>query len=186
MATDDPIMASVAGRYASALFELASAENKVTEVEAELISFDTLVHESSDLRFLVRSPVFSADDQYKAISAILDKAGMGALAANFLRVVATNRRLFAVSDIIRAYRQLAAHARGEAEADVVSATPLTDVQLDELGKTLRIAVGKEVKIHTRVDPALLGGLIVKFGSRMFDSSIATKLNSLKNRMKEVR
>ena len=186
MATDDPIMASVAGRYASALFELAGEQNKTAEVERDLTSFLSMIEESTDLQRLVRSPVFSADEQLKAVSAIVEKAGMGALASNFLQLIARNRRMFAVTDMIAAFRQMAARARGEVEAEVATAVSLTDAQLTQLNDTLKAAVGKDVKITTRVDPALLGGLVVKVGSRMIDNSLATKLNSLKSRMKEVR
>ncbi|MFM1816654.1 MAG: hypothetical protein RLZ98_3349 [Pseudomonadota bacterium] len=186
VATDDPIMASVAGRYASALFDLATEQNQTVAVERDLTSFQALLEESEDLRRLVRSPVFSTDEQSKAIAAIVDKAGAGELTSNFLRLIARNRRLFALPDMIRAYRSMAARARGEVDADVASAVPLTEQQLIQLTDTLKAAVGKDVKIHTRVDPSLLGGLVVKVGSRMIDSSLATKLNSLKTRMKEVR
>lgn len=186
MATDDPIMASVAGRYASALFDLATEQSGTADVERELASFQALIDQSADLRRLVRSPVFSADDQLKAISALVERGGMGTLAANFLRVLARNRRLFVVSDVIRAYRQLSARARGEVDAEVATAISLTEAQLAQLSDTLKAAVGKDVRINTRVDPSLLGGLVVKVGSRMIDSSLKTKLNSLKTRMKEVR
>lgn len=187
MATDDPMMATVAGRYASALFELASEQKQVAEVETALGQFETLVDGSDDLRRLVRSPVFSADDQVKAINAVLARAGIGGLAGNFLRLIAKNRRLFAVRDMIRGYRMLAARERGEVEAEVTSAFPLSQAQLDALRDQLRASVGgKPVTMSTRVDPGILGGLIVKMGSRMVDSSIRTKLVSLKTRLKEVR
>ena len=185
VATDDPIMASVAGRYASALFELATEQNQTSEVERDLTAFQALIDESADLLRLVRSPIFSADDQLKAIKAIVEKAGVSALTANFLQVIARNRRLFALPDMIKAYRQMAAQARGEVDADVASAVELSEQQLTKLSDTLKAAVGKDVRIHTRVDPSLLGGLVVKVGSRMIDNSLATKLNSLKTRMKEV-
>ncbi len=187
MATEDPIMASVAGRYASALFELATEQKQVGEVETALGKFQALVDGSPDLQRLVVSPVFSADDQVKAVSAILAKAGIGGLAGNFLRLIARNRRLFSALDMIKSFRSLAAKARGEVEADVVTAFPLTDAQLSALNDTLRASVGgKQVKMQTRVDPSLLGGLVVKMGSRMVDSSLRTKLAMLKTRLKEVR
>ncbi|CAN0392243.1 unnamed protein product, partial [Phaeothamnion confervicola] len=187
VATEDPIMASVAGRYASALFELATESNQIAEVEATLGRFQALVDGSPDLQRLVRSPVFSADEQVKAVGAILSKAGIGGLGANFLQLIARNRRLFAASDMIKSYRSLAARARGEVAAEVASAFPLTDAQLAALNDTLRASVGgKQVKMDTRVDPGLLGGLVVKMGSRMVDSSLRTKLAMLKTRLKEVR
>lgn len=185
VATDEPIMASVAGRYASALFELAEEQRQLAEVEQDLIEFQKLLDDSEDLRRLVRSPVFSSDEQLAAISAVLERVGIGGLAANFLKLAARNRRLFAVSDMIRAFRTMCAKARGEVEADVASAFPLKDDQMKALKDALRASVGKDVQINLRVDPALLGGLVVKIGSRMIDSSLRTKLNSLKIRMKEV-
>lgn len=185
MATDNPIMASMAGRYATALFDLAGEQRQVADVEADLVKFEQLLNLSEDLRRLVRSPVFSADDQTKAIGAVLDKAGIGGLTANFFRLIARNRRLFAAPDMIKAFRSLAARARGEAQAEVVSAQALSDQQMQQLKDSLRASVGKDVQITAKVDPALLGGLVVKIGSRMIDSSLRTKLNSLKNAMKEV-
>lgn len=185
MATDNPIMASMAGRYATALFDLAGEQRQMVEVEADLVKFEQLLDLSDDLRRLVKSPVFSADDQTKAIGAVLDKAGIGGLTANFFRLIARNRRLFAAPDMIKAFRSLAARARGEVQAEVVSAQALSDQQMQQLKDSLRASVGKDVQITAKVDPALLGGLVVKIGSRMIDSSLRTKLNSLKNAMKEV-
>jgi F-type H+-transporting ATPase subunit delta len=185
VATDNPVMASMAGRYATALFDLAGEQRQLADVEANLVEFEKLLDASEDLRRLVRSPVFSADEQTKAIGAILDKAGIGGLTANFFRLIARNRRLFAASDMIKAFRSLAARARGEAQAEVVSAQALSDQQMQQLKDSLRASVGKDVQITAKVDPALLGGLVVKVGSRMIDSSLRTKLNSLKNAMKEV-
>ena len=186
MASDEPIMASVAGRYASALFELASEERQVADVEKKLNDFQGLLDGSADLQRLVRSPVFSAEDQRRALSAVLDRAGIGGLAGNFLRLIAKNRRLFAVPDMIKAFRALTARARGEVEAEVTSAFALKDGQVEALKEALRASAGKDVQLDLRVDPALIGGLIVKLGSRMIDSSLRTKLNTLKVRMKEVR
>ena len=187
MATEDPMMASAAGRYASALFELATEQNKVAEVEQMLSRFQAMLDDSADLRRLVRSPVFSAEDQVKALQAVLDKAQISGLAGNFLQLIARNRRLFAVADMIKSYRALAAKARGEVAAEVTSAFPLTEAQLNALKDTLRASVGgKQVQVATRVDPALMGGLVVKMGSRMVDSSLRTKLATLKTRLKEVR
>lgn len=185
VATDEPIMAGVAGRYASALFELAEEERQLAQVEQDLTSFQQLLDESEDLRRLVRSPVFSSDEQLAAISAVLDRVGIGGLAANFLKLVTRNRRLFAVPDIIKAFRGMCARARGEIEADVASAFPLKDEQMQALKEALKASVGKDVQVRLKVDPSLLGGLVVKIGSRMIDSSLSTKLNSLKIRMKEV-
>ena len=187
MAGKDPIIAGMAGRYATALFELA-LENKATDaVKADLDRFDALIAESPDLNRLVRSPVFDADEQMRALSAILDKAGIKGLSANFLRVITTNRRLFAVRDMIRGYRTLLAHHRGEVTAQVTVAEPLGDKNVDALKTALKsVTGGKEIDLEVKLDPAIIGGLIVKVGSRMVDSSLRTKLNAIKIAMKEAR
>lgn len=176
-------MAGVAGRYASALFELASEQNKVAAVDADLMKFQGLYDESADLARMVRSPVISADDQGKAVATILSKVGASDLTINFFKLLAKNRRLFAAPDMIRAFRALAAKARGEVTADVSSAVALNDAQITELKQVLKASVGKDVTLSTRVDPSLLGGLVVKLGSRMIDSSLRTKLSGLKVAMK---
>lgn len=186
MATDDPMMASVAGRYAAALFDLAGESNKVSEVEADLGKIQSLLDMSEDLRRLVKSPLYKAGDQSAAISAVLAKAGIGSVAANFVKLIARNRRLFALEDMIKGFRTLAAKSRGETSAEVSSAVALSDEQVAELKATLKAAVGKDVQLDTRVDPSLLGGLVVRVGSRMIDSSLRTKLANLKTSLKEAR
>lgn len=178
MATEEPIVAGVAGRYAAALFDLAREQNIISEVEQDLAKFQQLYDESAELRRLVRSPVIAAEDQARALEAVLGKAETGGLAKNFFALVARNRRLFAAPDMVRAFRALAAKARGEVTADVQSAHPLTDAQAEALKAALKASVGKDVTLQTRVDPSLIGGLVVKLGSRMVDSSIKTKLQSL--------
>ncbi|MEO0672517.1 MAG: F0F1 ATP synthase subunit delta [Pseudomonadota bacterium] len=173
------------GRYASALFELSKEQNQLEAVEADLVSFESLIDDSDDLKRLVRSPVYSAEDQLRALSAVLDKAGLSSLAGNFLKLIARNRRLFAVEGMIKIFRDLAARDRGEVQADVTSATPLSDEQIESLKAKLKASIGQDVQLNTRVDPSVLGGLIVKVGSRMIDSSLRTKLATLKMRMKEV-
>jgi len=178
------MMASMAGRYASALFELARDQRQLPEVERDLAAFQAMLDASEDLRRLVRSPVISAEEQVRALAALLERFGIGGLAANFVKLVARNRRLFAVGDILKSFRALLARERGEVSAEVASAHPLTPEQLQLLSDTLRASVGgKKVKIDTRVDPNLLGGLVVKVGSRMIDSSLRTKLDNLKLAMK---
>ncbi len=179
------MMASVAGRYAAALFEIAKDEKQLAQVEADVVAFQGLLGESEDLRRLVRSPVISADDQAKAIGAVLAKAGSAPLTANFFKLIARSRRLFAVGDMLKNFRMLTARERGEVSADVASAHPLSADQMTALKDALRLQVGKDVQINTRVDPNLLGGLVVKVGSRMVDSSLRTKLNNLKVAMKGV-
>jgi F-type H+-transporting ATPase subunit delta len=178
-------MASMAGRYAAALFELAKEQKQLPQVESDVKTFQGMLDASDDLRRLVRSPVISAENQAKALSAVLDKAGIAGLTANFLRLIARNRRLFAVTDMLKNFRALLARERGEVSADVASAHPLTPDQMTALKDALRVQVGKDVQINTRVDPSLLGGLIVKVGSRMIDSSLRTKLNNLKVAMKGI-
>jgi F-type H+-transporting ATPase subunit delta len=167
------------------LFELAQEQSQLQPVENDLNSIQAMLDESSDLMRMVRSPVFSADDQLKALDALLGQAGIGGLALNFVKLIVRNRRLFALPDMIKAFRTLAAGARGEVEADVASATALNDSQLQALKETLKASIGKDVQINASVDPSLLGGLVVKVGSRMIDSSLRTKLSTLKLRMKEV-
>ncbi|MCB1503908.1 MAG: F0F1 ATP synthase subunit delta [Hyphomicrobiaceae bacterium] len=179
VATDDPMMASVAGRYAAALFDLAQENNQQADVESDLGKFQALLDMSDDLSRLVKSPLYSADEQGAAIEKVASAAGIGAITTNFLKLIARNRRLFAVDDMIRAYRTLAARGRDEVTAEVTSAVTLNDEQVAQLKETLKASVGKEVQLATRVDPSLLGGLIVKIGSRMVDSSLKTKLSNLR-------
>lgn len=187
VAGKDPIISGMAGRYGNALFELALENKAVDAVKADLDRFDAMIADSSDLNRLVRSPVFDADSQLRALAAILDKAGIKGLAANFLRVITTNRRLFAVRDMIRAYRVLAARHKGEVTAEVTVAEPLSDKNLDALRDALKsVTGGKEIDFDVKVEPAIIGGLIVKVGSRMVDSSLRTKLNAIKIAMKEAR
>jgi F-type H+-transporting ATPase subunit delta len=184
VAAEDPSVSGVSGRYATALFELAREEKSIDAVKADLDRFTALLKESEDLKRLVRSPVFAADVQLKALSAVLDKAGISGISANFLRVLTSNRRLFAVNDVIRAFRALVAKFKGEATAEVTVAEALSDKNLDALKTALKSVTGKDVALDVNVDPSIIGGLVVKLGSRMVDSSLRTKLNSIKNAMKE--
>ena len=187
MAGKDPIISGMAGRYGNALFELARDSKAVDAVKADLERFDALIADNPDLNRMVRSPVFGADEQLRALAAILDKAGIKGLAANFLRVITTNRRLFAVRDMIRAYRVLAARQKGEVTAEVTVAEPLSDKNIGALKDALKsVTGGKDIDLDMNVDPAIIGGLIVKVGSRMVDSSLRTKLNAIKFAMKEAR
>ncbi|HWZ39693.1 MAG TPA: F0F1 ATP synthase subunit delta [Bradyrhizobium sp.] len=184
MAAEDPSVSGVSGRYATALFELARDEKSIDAVKADLDRFEALLSESADLKRLVRSPVFAAEVQLKALSAVLDKAEITGISANFLKVLTANRRLFAVSDVIRAFRALVAKFRGEATADITVAEPLSEKNLDALKAALKVVSGKDVTLNVNVDPSIIGGLVVKLGSRMVDSSLRTKLNSIKHAMKE--
>lgn len=186
MAGEESIVSGVAGRYATALFDLASESNAVEAVERDLDRFAALVDASPDLERLVRNPIYTADEQARALRAVLDRAGIGGLTANFLGIVARNRRLFAVIGMVAAYKALAAQRRGETKADVTSAEPLSDTQVEALKEALRAVTGRDVTLATRVDPALIGGLVVRVGSRQIDTSLRTRLNGLKIAMKGLR
>lgn len=173
------VTGGVAGRYASALFELAREQNELDAVERDLGKFQAMLDQSPDLKRLVNSPAFAAEDQQRALKAVMDWASVGATTSNFLSVVARNRRLFAAEDMIKSFRQQLALHRGEMAAEVQSAMPLSDAQLAALKDKLKASYGKDVRLATKVDPSLLGGLVVKVGSRMFDSSLRTKLMNLK-------
>jgi F-type H+-transporting ATPase subunit delta len=174
----------MSGRYATALFELARDEKSIDAVKADLDKFAAMLADSADLARLVRSPVFSADIQGKALAAVLEKAGITGITANFLNVLTANRRLFAINDVTRGFRALVAKFKGEATADVTVAEPLSDKNLDALKTALKSVTGKDVALNVKIDPSIIGGLVVKLGSRMVDSSLRTKLNSIKHAMKE--
>lgn len=185
MADTSQLISGVAERYASSLFELAQESGSIDKVSSDLDRFQALLDESEDLRRLVASPVFSAEDQQKAVTAIAAKAGISGLVGNFLKVVAGNRRLFALQGMVRAFRVIAAEHRGEITAEVTSAHALTAAQETELKSALKGVTGKDVAVAVKVDPSILGGLIVKVGSRQIDTSLRTKLSTLKLALKEV-
>lgn len=173
----------MSGRYALALYDLATENKAVAEVAKALTTFQGLITESADLKRLMNSPVFKAEDQMAAVSALADKAGISGLALNFLHVMGANRRLAAVPGAIAAFHALVADAKGETTAEVTSAEKLSAKQLAELKAALKAATGTDVLLETKIDSSILGGLIVKVGSRMVDNSLLTKLNSLKVAMK---
>jgi F-type H+-transporting ATPase subunit delta len=185
VAGENPNVSGVAGRYATALFELALESDAIDSVRADLAGFQALLAESPELTRLVRSPVFTADVQEKALAAVLEKAEIGGIAANFLKVVAGNRRLFAAGDIIKGFGALVARHKGEVTAEVTVAEPLSDARLAEMKDALNAVTGKDVMVDVKVDPAIIGGLVVKLGSRMIDTSLRSKLQALKHAMKEV-
>ncbi len=174
----------LAGRYATALFGLAESKKLLDRVAKDLGQLGKMIRESDDLTRLIRSPVISREDQGRAIAAVLKKAKMSELTRRFVGVVAGNRRLFALPPMISAYQAMLASRRGEATAEVVSAKPLTKTQQNKIGRALKKAIGSKVAIDARVDAGLLGGLVVKVGSRMVDSSLRTKLQQLGFAMKE--
>jgi F-type H+-transporting ATPase subunit delta len=182
---DEPTTVSgVANRYASALFELAREEDALDAVAVELNRFRALLAESDDLLRLVRSPVFGADEQTRAISAVLEKAEISGLASNLIKVAATNRRLFVVPEMIVGFQRRLAKERGEISASVTSAEPLSAEQIKAVKSALKEAIGKDALLDENVDPTLIGGLIVQVGSRMIDTSLRTKLDAMKYAMKE--
>ena len=178
-------VSGVAGRYATALFELASEAKTVDAVATDLDSFNALIAESVDLKRLIESPAFSAQDQVAAVTALLAKAGISGLAANFIGLVASKRRLFALPGMIQGYKNLVAEARGIVSAEVTVAEAPSAKRLDDIKAALKGVAGKDVDVAIKVDPALIGGLVVKMGSRMVDASLKTKLNSIRLAMKEV-
>jgi len=171
------------GRYATALFELTQEAKCLDQVAGDLDQFAAMLDESEDLERLVKSPAFAAEDQVRALDALFAKAGIKGLAANFIRLAARNRRLFAITDMIAAFRALRAAQRGEIAAEVTSAEKLSASQVARLKAELKAAAGSDIVLTEKVDSTILGGLIVKVGSRMVDSSLATKLNNLKVAMK---
>lgn len=183
MATDQINTASMPGRYASALFDLAKEQDVVAQIETDLTLFGELLDGSEDLRRMVASPVIAAGDQSRALAAVLNATEIKGLTANFLQLIARNRRLFAAPQMIKAFKALAAADRGEITAEVTTAQALSDEQTAALKQTLKDSVGKDVKLDVRIDPAILGGLIVKVGSRMIDSSLRTRLNAMKVSLK---
>jgi F-type H+-transporting ATPase subunit delta len=178
-------VSGVADRYAQSLFELARDDGAVDTVEFELRAFQRLIDESADFRRLVESPAFSSDEQLQAIDAVVRETGPSELTGNFLRVVAANRRLFVLPGIVRAFGRMAADHRGEIEAEITSAHPLNEAQRQELAEAIGSYAGKTVTMRESVDASILGGLIVRIGSRQIDTSLRTKLNSLKLALKEV-
>jgi F-type H+-transporting ATPase subunit delta len=185
VAGEDSTVSGVAGRYARALFELALDAKSVDAVKADIEKFAAMIADSADLKRLVRSPVFGAEERSRALAAVLAKAEIGGLASNFLMFVTANRRLFAVGDMIRDFRKLVARWKGEVTAEVTAAEQLSDAHLEAIKSTLKSITGeKSVDLHVKIDPAIIGGLTVKLGSRMVDSSLRTKLNAIKHAMKE--
>jgi F-type H+-transporting ATPase subunit delta len=185
MAGEGVNLSGMAGRYAIALFELALEMGSVDAVKADLDRFISLMADSADLTRLVRSPAFSSEEQVRALSPVLDCVGLRGLSAQFLLTVAANRRLFAVRDIIKAYSSLVARHRGEVAAQVTLAQAPSGGHLAVIKEALNAVTGKDVKVEVKVDPGIIGGLVVKLGSRMVDTSLRTKLNMMKHAMKEV-
>jgi F-type H+-transporting ATPase subunit delta len=183
METSGGIRASLAGRYASALFDLAREERQIESVSASLDTVGAALAESRDLKALTTSPLVKREDAAKAIAATSDSLGLDPLTRRFLGVLAKNGRLSQLNAVIRTFARLAAQHRGETTAEVTSAFPLNDDQMAALKANLKARGGNDVTIDAKVDPAILGGIVVRLGSRMIDASIKTKLNNLAYAMK---
>ena len=183
MFSTSTVSSGVAGRYAAALFDLAEEKKCLDEIAADTDVIRALLAESDDLRRLVSSPVIGREPQGRALAAVLAKAGTSELTRKFVGVVAKNRRLFALNDMCVAYYSLLALRRGQMTAEVVSAQPLSDTSQAALEKEIRKAMGSKVQVNVSVDPSLLGGMIVKVGSRMVDSSLKSKLQKLELSLK---
>ncbi len=183
MAKDSSGVTGLAGRYATALFELAVEDDELDRVSADLASLNAMLDESADLKRLVRSPVLSRAEQSQAMAALLERAGASDLTCRFAGLLAERRRLFVVADIITAFNERVAAHRGEVRADVISATALSKAQLDGIRAALKRVVGGNVAVDARVDDGLIGGLVVRVGSRMLDSSLRTMLQRLHLAMK---
>ena len=181
--TSGGIQASLSGRYATALFELARDAKAIDMVEASLTRVRAAIDQSAEFAALISSPIVSRTDAAKGVAAAAEMIDVDDTTTKFLGVLAQNRRLDQLPAIIRAFRSLAANFRGETTAEITSAHPLSDAQVDALKAQLRTRVGREVAVDLSVDPELLGGLVVKIGSQMIDSSIKTRLNSLAHAMK---
>jgi len=177
-------MSGVAGRYASALFELALEENALDNVEKGVDDMRAALIGSKDLRRLVRSPLYDAEEQERALDAVMDRIGVTGLTANFVKLTARNRRLFALHGMLEAFRTMLSKHRGETTAVVTSAEPLSDTHVATLKKVLAGKAGGAIKLETHVDASLIGGLIVRLGSRMIDTSVKTRLAGLSAAMKE--
>ena len=179
------ISTGIAQRYATAIFDIAKEDKTIKAIEADVATLETAIRESDDLRTLLNSPLYSREEQGAAIKAVAEKMELSATTANVLGLLASKRRLFVLPQLVRVLQERLAEERGEVTAEVTTAKALTKAQSDKLAKTLKAQVGKSVTIKETVDESIIGGLIVKVGSKMIDTSIASKLNALQNTMKEV-
>lgn len=180
---DEAHMSGISGRYALAVFELALEEKSLEAVERDFAAIKAMISQSADLARFVRAPVFNRREQVNGMAAILDKMGAGPLATRFVLLLAAKRRLFVLLDAIRDFEGLLARQRGEIDAEVASARPLNESETAELKRVLKSKFGRDPQLAARVDPTLLGGLIVKVGSRMIDSSLRAKLNGVRAAMR---
>ena len=174
----------IAERYATAAFGIAREEDSLDQLERDADALSEALEESPELRELIRSPIYSRDDQERAIGAVADRMGLGATLANTLRLMATKRRLFVLPALLADLRAMIAEHRGQVTAEVVSARPMGDAQRDRLAQTLRDRVGRDVKIDARIDEGLIGGMVVRVGSKMIDTSIRSKLAALETTLRQ--
>ncbi|PHQ98249.1 MAG: F0F1 ATP synthase subunit delta [Marinosulfonomonas sp.] len=179
------ISAGIAARYATAIFELAKEDKELKALESDLGALEGALNDSDGFRALISSPIYTRDQQGDAIAALAKKMQLSPIVANTLSLMATKRRLFVLPQLVAGLRDLIAEENGEVTADVSAATALTKAQQDKLAKTLKASFGKDVKINMAVDESLIGGLIVKVGSKLIDTSIKSKLSNLQSSMKEV-
>jgi F-type H+-transporting ATPase subunit delta len=179
------ISTGIAARYATAIFELAKEDNALDKLESDIADLDAAQGSSEAFRNFIASPIYSRDAQGRAITEIAGKMELSAMLTNTLALMASKRRLFVLPQLLTALRARLAEEKGEVTAEVTSARALSEEQQAELAKTLKASVGKDVNIRTAVDESLIGGLVVKVGSRMIDTSIRSKLAALQNTMKEV-
>jgi len=179
------ISTGIAERYATAVFELVKDDKKLTVLESDVDALDGALTESAELRALISSPIYSREEQSAAIAALSKKMKLSPIVANTLSLMADKRRLFVLPQLVAVLRGMIADDKGEVTADVIAAKALSKTQQTKLAKTLKASVGKDVKINLVVDETLIGGLIVKVGSQMIDTSIKSKLGNLQNAMKEV-
>ncbi len=179
------ISTGIAHRYATAVYDLAKESDKIKAVEGDLSALQEVMNNSDDFRDLIHSPIYTRDQQERAITALAGKMKLSPMMSNALALMAQKRRLFVLPQLVQTLREIIAVEKGEVTADVTSAQALTKTQADKLAKSLNASTGKTVTLNQTVDESLIGGLIVKVGSKMIDTSIRAKLNSLQNAMKEV-
>lgn len=185
MSDSASISSGIAARYATAVFELAKDEKALKALEGDVDALDAALSGSADLRDMITSPLYTREDQARAIAAVASKMKLSTLVANTLALMASKRRLFVLPQMISSLRDMISAEKGEVTAEVTSAVKLSAAQAKELAATLKARVGKDVKLKTAVDESLIGGLVVKLGSTMIDTSVKAKLAALQNAMKEV-
>ena len=185
VAGSSTLVSSAAGRYATALFELASESKALDRTEADMEALGQALEARDDLRSLLSTPIYTREEQGRAMASVTEAMGLSALVANLVGLMATKRRLFVLGEVIDIFARLMAEHRGEVTAEVTAARALSDDQQSALVNTLKAAIGREVKLNLTVDEGIIGGLVVKVGSKMIDTSIRSKLASLQNAMREV-